>query len=85
MKYTVIWLPPTEALLAEIWMAASDRKAVTEAAHRLETQLAFQPLETGESRSDEERIAFERPLAIFFRVTPADMKVEVFSLRATHR
>jgi hypothetical protein len=33
MKFTVVWLPETEAELLELWMAAADRKEVEPAAN----------------------------------------------------
>jgi hypothetical protein len=46
-------------------------------ADRLETLLADDPLNVGESRQDLSRIAFEKPLGIIFDVSPEDRLVTV--------
>ena len=80
MNFTVTWMPPTEGQLATIWMNAMDRNAVTEAMYKLEQRLAEDPLNEGESRAGDERIAFELPLSVLFQVFPDDMKVEVYTI-----
>lgn len=80
MRYTVSWMPPTEGQLATIWMNAIDRNAVTEAMYELEERLAKDPENEGESRAGDERITFELPLSVLFRVFPDDMKVEVYTI-----
>lgn len=77
MNFTVIWVVHAQDQLAEIWMAATDRNAVTAASYRLDQQLADDPLNLGESRGGIERIAFEPPLRILFRVLEPDRRVEV--------
>jgi hypothetical protein len=47
MNYTVIWLPTAEDELADVWLAAADQLAVTQAAHRLELALSRHPLAIG--------------------------------------
>jgi hypothetical protein len=77
MRYTVTWLPDAEEELADLWLRASDRSAVTRAAHGLERRLRIDPLDTGEARADDVRIAFMPPLGILFRVLLDDCRVEV--------
>jgi hypothetical protein len=36
MNYTVVWKHEAEDELADFWLAATDRQAVADAAHRLE-------------------------------------------------
>jgi hypothetical protein len=36
MNFTVIWVYDAQDQLAEIWMAAADRSAVSAASHRLD-------------------------------------------------
>ena len=68
MKYQVIWDRVAEDELTALWLAASDRNAVTRASEWLERRLAVNPLDLGESRrSSVERIASVRPLALSSR------------------
>ena len=77
MKYTVIWLPDTIDELAILWLNPSLRKAVTNAADKIDILLSGHPAEVGESRSNDRRILFESPLGVTYRIKHADMKVYV--------
>ena len=66
--------------LAAVWTAAANQKAVTEATYRIERLLADDPLDVGESRDDNRRLAFDPPLQVMFRVFAADKRVEVVSV-----
>ncbi|HVK11391.1 MAG TPA: hypothetical protein VM597_21660 [Gemmataceae bacterium] len=78
MKYQVVWDRLAEEELAAIWLAASDRNAVTRASEWLERRLAVNPLDLGESRrSSVERIGFYPPLGIEFEVIEDDLRVVV--------
>lgn len=68
MNYNVAWLPSAERELARIYNAAPDKPAVTKAANELDRMLRRLPYHVGESRYGDMRIAFEKPLAITFRV-----------------
>ena len=68
MKYTVLWSPEAESLLIDIWIGASDRKLITDAANRIDRQLSFVPLDVGESRTEAARLLMEPPLAVFYEV-----------------
>ena len=86
MNFAVIWLPAALNQLADLWTAAPDRAAVTAASYRLDERLAADPLTEGESRDGGDRIAFERPLRVIFRVSEATREVHVVSVgRATRR
>ncbi len=77
MKYTVTYKRSAEQELAAICTKASNRSAVTEAANRVDVLLRGDPLGQGESRQQNIRIMFERPLAIEFEIKEADLQVEV--------
>lgn len=68
MNYSVTWLTDAENGLAAIWMAAADRAAVTRAANEIDRRLALNGPDEGESRPNNMRITFTRPLAVLFRV-----------------
>ena len=67
MNFTVVWDDDAEATLAAIWLAAPDRAAVTRAVDVLERKLQTDPANTGESRPNGRRVAFEAPIGIRFK------------------
>jgi hypothetical protein len=77
MKWTVVWRPSPTNDLATIWMATPDRASITQAAHRIDAQLRDDPLNAGESRSGNERVLFEPPLAVSYEVSEDDRLVTV--------
>lgn len=80
MNFTVTWLPLANNDLAEIWMRAPDRNAVTFACDRVDQRLAVDPLNEGESRFGSIRITFELPLRVVFDVWENSREVFVISL-----
>jgi len=80
MKYTVLWHSQAEDQLAALWMAAADKPSVTAAAHRIDHLLESNPSIQGESRGDDDRIMFEPPLAVLFRVDLTGRTVHVVSV-----
>ncbi len=81
MKYTVTWKPSVKGRLADIWMTAPDRSAVTAAANSIDRLLRVDPLGRGESRSDTARILIVLPLAVVYEVDQDDRLVQVLSVR----
>jgi plasmid stabilization system protein ParE len=77
VNYTVVYKPAAEAELAAIWMAATDRAAVTRAADALDRRLEVTPSTVGEYRPAGRRIAYELPLGITFSVDGATRTVLV--------
>ena len=77
MRYTVIWLPGAEQELADIWLAAVDRRIVTRTAHTIDLLLRHDPGMQGESREDDRRILIVLPLCVVFRVLEEDRRAEV--------
>jgi hypothetical protein len=61
MNYEDFWTPAAETELADLWLAAPDRVAMTEAAERVEQLLGRFAPTVGESRPPGERILIERP------------------------
>ena len=80
MKYTVLWLKPAEAKLADIWLAADDREAITRAAREIDRFLNIHPHTVGETRSEEKRILIVAPLCVIFRVYEDDRIVRIASV-----
>lgn len=68
MNFSVEWTTAAESRLTEIWLGSRQSSQITRAADSLDLLLADRPLEIGESRSSNIRIAFEQPLAITYFV-----------------
>lgn len=86
MKYTVVWKPAAERHLMEIWMRADDRDAVAHAADALDSALARDADQQGESREEGVRVTFASPLGINFEVNAADRQVRILAVwRTDHR
>jgi hypothetical protein len=78
MNYDVIWEPPAENDLAAVWLAAPDRTAVAQAAHRLDQDLARDPYAIGFPRnSSVNRTVTDLPLGVDYEIIEDDKKVRV--------
>jgi hypothetical protein len=80
MNYAVEWTEPAEEQLADIWTNGPDRDAVTAAANRVESLLRRDPFGQGESRGGNDRLMFEEPLSVYYRVDPINRIVWVISV-----
>jgi len=76
MKFTVVWLPETEAELFELWMAAADRKEVEQAANWIDLQLANDPLKKL-TRLDDMHFIRRGPLVTLCEVSVDDRIVKI--------
>ena len=78
MSWHVAWRRETKSDLAALWVNAGLRAEITTAANRIDDMLAYDPMAVGESRDYEHRrILIERPLAVLYKVEPAERKVIV--------
>jgi len=77
MSHTVVWLPAAEQELADLWLMASDRVAITNASLEIDQLLTTDPENAGESRQDKRRVLFSAPIAVMFRVLRDDRIVIV--------
>jgi hypothetical protein len=76
MKWTVVWVDNSEEELADIWLHAEDRQAITLASHRIERELR----ENADIKGEEfygDRIYQHGPLALVYQVVPEDRLVRV--------
>jgi len=80
MRYTVVWLPPARAALANLWLQAPDRQAVADASDRLDAALANDPQSKGK-RVGKFLVREESPLAVLYHVDPGDRTVRVLSVK----
>jgi mRNA-degrading endonuclease RelE of RelBE toxin-antitoxin system len=81
MNYAVIWTKKAADQLAQAWLDATDRTAVQRASNLIDTLLATDPRAHGESRRGNDRLFYEPPLAVYYRVDDSDRKVFVLSVK----
>jgi hypothetical protein len=82
MRFTVVWRPWAEQLLAEIWLASNDRNAIALAADQIDWELRRSPASKGESRDPGTRVLIVPPLTVAFEVNEEDRTVTVLSVRS---
>ena len=75
--YTVDWNQDALSDLADIWLQASDRRAVTDAQARADQLLADDPLGQGRHQAEGLYRLLVSPLVIFYSVDMARQSVEV--------
>ena len=80
MKWTVIYRPPAQDELADIWLNSPDPQEVAEAADAIDQALTSNPFGAGESRGGDARIIIQRPLTVLYDVYQDDALVEVFAV-----
>lgn len=76
MNYTVTWTPSAQDQLAAIWLAASDRQAVTNAANAIDQELRTDAHLKGTPYGTR-RLFDVPPLVVSYRVDPGDCMVTV--------
>jgi len=75
--YTVVWLREAEDQLAEIWLDAQNRQAVTSAQARIDAALASEPARKGMELSEGLRRLIDPPLKAYFEVDEGSHRVQV--------
>lgn len=81
MNYEVLWTADAESDLANAWLDAADRSAVSLAADVIERQLTRSPLTFGRPRtSGVNRVAVFSPIGVTFEVIEDDKRVYVQSV-----
>jgi hypothetical protein len=77
VTWEVIWMPPALQSLADLWLAAGNRNAVTAASFAIDRLLELSPDTLGVVRFDTVREYAHPPLAVEFEVIAADRRVLV--------
>jgi len=77
MKFTVVWQQEAEDELARLWLAASERQLLSDAANRIDRELQHEPARLGKKRPDGSYELELFPLKIRFDVLPDDCRVVV--------
>jgi plasmid stabilization system protein ParE len=76
MRYTVVWTPDAQDQLTTVWLQAADRRAVTQAAHRVDQLLQADPDTRGVDFYGD-RLLVVPPLRVVFVVQSDTQTVEV--------
>jgi hypothetical protein len=82
-RYTVVWHPIAERLLAEIWLGAADRAEVSIASDAIDRELGSDALEKGRPVDPRFRRFVAPPLEAFYEVSERDRIVRVVHVRRT--
>jgi hypothetical protein len=85
MSYRVFWTPDAERWLEEILRDCEDPVVIASAAREIDRSLVENAVGVGESRYENVRIAFERPLAVQFEIFSDVATVIVFDVWRTDR
>ena len=86
--YRVIWVPTALNALTAVWVSADSqtRTRITTAVNSLDVALQRSPLQAGESRGRNRRVALIAPLGIEFEVDEASQTAWVWRVwRFTER
>ncbi len=81
--YESIWMPRAENHLAELWMAAPDRNAVTHAASAIDADLEVLPNSVGKQVFDTVREHSNAVLSVEFEVVEENRYVYVLDVWGT--
>lgn len=79
MTFTVVWKPDADRTLAQLWVDAPDRNAVSAAARLIDKTLREGPAASGSS-SEEQPILVAPPLGVHYEVIPDDCLVRVLKV-----
>jgi hypothetical protein len=81
MRFQTIWQTPVLEQLADVWLHAPDRSAVTAATARVDQLLQADPVHVGESREGANRVVFVDPLVVHYMVVLDDQKVLILDVQ----
>ena len=80
--FTVTWKPDAQARLAKLWADNPQiRQQISDAADRIDCQLARTPTTSGIVLSSHSRMLTEPPLTVLYNVSDADRSVRVFFVK----
>ena len=82
IQFTIVWSKDAIDALAEIWLSAADRAAVTAASSEIDAELTVDPSNKGWAMAEGLRGLLRLPLKVIFIVREEDRLVEVVSVRA---
>lgn len=80
--FIVTWKPDAQARLAKLWTDNPQiRQQMSDAADRIDRQLARTPTSIGIVISSHSRMLTEPPLTVLFTVSDADRRVRVYFVK----
>jgi hypothetical protein len=80
-RYTVVWIESALGELADEWMKAPDRKAVTTAVDSIDRELAVDAASKGIEMTGGMRAYFAPPIRVLYRICEDDRIVEVLRVK----
>jgi hypothetical protein len=80
-RYTVVWIESALGELADEWMKAPDRNAVTAAVNSIDKELAVDAASKGVEMTDGMRAYFSPPIRVLYRIREDDRIVEVLRVK----
>jgi len=83
MKYRLFWTPESEEKFDAqmLGIKSAERKVILELVRKINTALVENPYDFGESRFENYRLGFMRPLEILFEVQEDVRTVILFDIR----
>ena len=81
IRFTVVWVRDAQDELADAWLSAPDRNAISDAANLIDSELAVDAAAKGIELSEGIRALFAPPLRVLFTVNGEDRIVEVLRVR----
>ncbi|HET6573910.1 MAG TPA: hypothetical protein VFG68_09930 [Fimbriiglobus sp.] len=81
MNYTVAWRREAEDQFTALWIRSVDKNAMTGYMDQIDRILGRDPHDQGESRNENTRLAFFRPLVVRYQIDEATMTVTVVSIK----
>lgn len=81
VRYTVVWQQNAEQELTTLWCNRTNRQAITDAANRLDAELANDSQQKGVELSERLRALSVPPLKVGFMIEEADRKVIVVMIK----
>ncbi len=81
MNYTAVWRREAEAQLMTLWLRALNKTAVAGYVEQIDRILQRNPHGQGESRNENTRLAFFRPLCVRYQIDDAARTVTVVSIK----
>jgi hypothetical protein len=80
-RFTVVWWQFATRRLADLWLEATDKAAITHAADEIDRRLAVDPLSCAEHRHEELCGLTIDPLTVQFTIDDHDRLVKVWTVR----
>lgn len=81
MSYRVVWRPRAISQLTDLWVRSTNRDALNGYAQQIDRILERDPHEQGESRADNYRLWFRRPLSVLFQIDEPTRTVFVVAVK----